>query len=546
MKLPEKQSERFTFFLDTLDKCTRSREARKKQYNQWKAYFMTGASPTASGSVMNKIYSHIEQICALVYSSETTRFSIDLTPSASDLEKAKVPALMKSINEEWHNSNADLTFTMALQWAFVYGSMFVKLRISGTEIETSVVHPADVGVLREDIHGLWRQEAFCHSYYVTKSQFIYEMEQIPHPRLDKILKEIIVKPKPVESANVAGIDRIVTSASDPQVVGNVNTDLSGTANKYKPELSEDVMEMFELYIFDDELKDFRIVTIADPGVIIFDRPLKDLFIEKEIPLIQICPNPSFEYFWGYSETDKLIPLQDMRNTRMDQVNRLMNLQANPPKWGTGFLNSMDEIKTALDTPGGSIFSDQPGAKLEAMSPDIPDDLFKEIREIDQMFEETSGIVNILQGKGEQGVRSQGHAANLARLGSSRAKRRALIVEDSLEKIATLYLQLKQAYDPNRYKDENGVPFIAEQFTSDFFVKVDGHSNSPIFMEDQHQMAFDLKKIDVIDGESLLDLLDVPMKDLLKERYKVMQAQKAAAAKEQQQQELQKEKLKLVK
>jgi hypothetical protein len=144
------------------------------------------------------------------------------------------------------------------------------------------------------------------------------------------------------------------------------------------------------------------------------------------------------------------------------------------------------------------------------------------------------------------VRSQGHAANLARLGSSRAKRRALIIEDSLEKIATLYLQLKQAYDPNRLRDENGLPFIPDQFTTDYFVKVDGHSNSPIFMEDQRQLAFDLFKSQVIDGESLLDLLDVPMKELLKERYKVLQAQKAAAAKEQQQAELQKEKLKLVK
>jgi hypothetical protein len=50
-----------------------------------------------------------------------------------------------------------------------------------------------------------------------------------------------------------------------------------------------------------------------------------------------------------------------------------------------------------------------------------------------MFEEASGIVNVLQGKGETGVRSSGHASQLARLGSSRARKRALVVEDALEK-----------------------------------------------------------------------------------------------------------------
>ncbi len=68
--------------------------------------------------------------------------------------------------------------------------------------------------------------------------------------------------------------------------------------------------------------------------------------------------------------------------------------------------------------------------VEQMAPSIPNDLFREIAEIDQMFEEASGIVNVLQGRGESGVRSAGHASQLARLGSSRAKKRALIIEST--------------------------------------------------------------------------------------------------------------------
>jgi hypothetical protein len=48
----------------------------------------------------------------------------------------------------------------------------------------------------------------------------------------------------------------------------------------------------------------------------------------------------------------------------------------------------------------------PNAKVEKLAPQIPQDLFREIQEIDSMFEEASGIVSVLQGKGESGVRSE--------------------------------------------------------------------------------------------------------------------------------------------
>ena len=78
------------------------------------------------------------------------------------------------------------------------------------------------------------------------------------------------------------------------------------------------------------------------------------------------------------------------------------------------------------------------------------------------------------------------------------------------------------YDNTHFTTENEpekIPFIAEQFTRDYAVKVDAHSNSPIFMEDMRNLAFNLLKAGAIDKESLLDLLEPPMKQLLKERLK---------------------------
>jgi len=539
MKLPATK-DLFAFYIDLNRKCTATRDERRKLYTLWRSFFLYGGGPEMSENTINKIYPHIDQLNALMYSSETTRFSIDLAPSASDINKAMIIPMMKSLNEDWHLSNTDLIFSQALMWGFVYGSMFVKLRVNAGQIEPFVVEPFDMGVLREDIHGLWRQEAFSHSYLITKSQFEYELRQIPHPRTDQILKQVQSSPKPTQTESTSVMDRIVTSQSTPATIGNINFDLT-SPNRYRPKVMEELIQMSELYVFDDDIQDFRIVTIADPGVVVFDRPIESVFIKNEIPFIQVCPNPAHDFFWGYSEVDKLIPLQRMRNDRMEQIVHMLNLQARPPKFGSGFQGSIDEIADTLDSPAGVISADMPGARMETLSPSIPGDLYAEIRAIDEMFEEASGITNIISGRGESGVRSQSHASNLARLGSSRAKKRALVVEDQLEKVATLFLQIKQAYDKQRMRADNGLEFIADQFTDKFIVKVDAHSNSPIFQEDQRALAFELFKAKAIDRESLLDLLDVPMKELLKQRLQKIEEGEAKAA--QQKQELESEAIK---
>jgi hypothetical protein len=201
----------------------------------------------------------------------------------------------------------------------------------------------------------------------------------------------------------------------------------------------------------------------------------------------------------------------------------------------GFSGILDEKNFALNRAGGLLSTDMPNAKVEKLAPNIPQDLYGSLREIDQMFEEASGIVSVLQGRGESGVRSAGHASQLARLGSSRAKKRALIIEDSLEKVATLYLKLMQVYDNTHYTTEEGVKFIAEQFTEDYVVKVDAHSNSPIFTEDLRELAFSLFKAQAIDKESLIDLLEPPMKQELKDRLKRMEQRMEAKEAQQSQQ-----------
>ena len=514
MKIPSGES-REDFYLDIINKCMVSKEERRGDYTTLRAYYLFGAGPESPPAYFNKIHPHLDQLTSFLYSAETTRFSIALGASVPSAEHKKTPSLTQALNDEWLNSNADQVFSTALTWALVYNTSFVKL-VYKNGIHPYMIEPSAIGVLREDTPYTDRQEAIVQTYYITKSELYARLYS--HPKRESIVSRLSTGTKVSESDIPEAVNRIVMSQTNPTIYGNVNMDLYGM-NRYKARVAEDTVEMTELWVWNDDTEDYQVVTMAAPNVIIYDRPGASLFLKGECPFVQICPNPLYDYFWGASEVQQLLLLQELRNTRMTEILDLLSKQVNPPTALTGFTGILDEKNFALNRAGGLLSSDMPNAKADRLAPTMPPDLFEVIHEIDAMFSEVSGISNVLSGRGESGVRSQGHASQLARLGSSRAKKRALIVEDSLEKVATLYLKLMQVYDNTHFRDTEDVPFIPEQFTKDFVVKVDAHSNSPIFTEDLKTLAFNLHKAGAIDNESLLDLLEPPMKQLLKDKLK---------------------------
>ena len=535
MRIPSNELLREQFYRDLIEKCMVSLQERKSDYNSLRSWFLFGSGPDESPTIFNKIYPHIDQLTSFLYSAETTRFSINVGAAVPDQEQIKVPRLTLALNDEWLNSNADQVFSSALTWSLVFNSTFIKL-VYNNGIHPYMVEPASIGVLREDTPYTDRQEALVQTYYITKSELYNRLYS--HPKRESIVKRITTNVHTKTEDLPEGVDRLILSQSNPTMYGNVNLDLSGM-NRYKARVAEETVKMHELWVWNDETEDYQCVTMADPDIFIYDRPGGSMFLKGELPFVQICPNPQFDYYWGQSEVSRLVFLQQLRNNRMTEILDLLSKQVNPPTALTGFTGILDEKNFALNRAGGLLASDMPNAKAERLAPDMPSSLFEVIHEVDAMFSEASGISSVLQGKGESGVRSSGHASQLARLGSSRAKKRALIVEDSLEKVATLYLKLMQAYDQTHFKDEDGRKFVAEQFTEDYVVKVDAHSNSPIFTEDLRQLAFNLFKAKAIDTESLLDLLEPPMKQLLKDKLK--KKEQAAAAQPQQQEPPKREK-----
>src|SRR5262252_3933696 len=129
--------------------------------------------------------------------------------------------------------------------------------------------------------------------------------------------------------------------------------------------------------------------------------------------------PHHNYFWGRSELQQILPLQDLVNKRINDFNRIWRKQARPPKKMLGIMGVTDEKIRKLNAPDGWISDDNPNSKIEDMVPQLPQGAFEEFQAILGWYADMAGIQPIMQGKGEPGVRAGTHSKTLLRQASAR-------------------------------------------------------------------------------------------------------------------------------
>lgn len=536
MKLPHDDMQKLTLYRELIQQCLSSRSRRIEQYSQNRRWYLYGSNDSVSP--WNKIYSHLDQVRSFLYASDSTRFSVRLSTQANAVDHIRSYAFGRRVNEEWKNSNADIILQVAVLWALVYATTLVKvLRKKDGSVEPYVVDPGTFGVLEENVPMLDRQEAFVHVTYITEAALNRALAL--HPRREQIMKDVSATNKTTTTTDNMGPmvrDILITSQAlggvgMSSVTGLTPTPMNSTSDQiipeYAPQVEVPLIEMSELWVWDDAEDDYQIVTMGgnvdDKRSIVYDRTNFYLprrkGVDAEQPFVQICPNPLYDYFWGAAEVDRLAPLQLKRNWRMQQIEVILDKQANPPGIFGG-MGLSEEKYAAFNEPGAQIASNEQGSiDYKNFVPTMPADLYQAIKQNDSDFDEASGLPNVTQGKGESGVRSAGHAGKLLTVGSSRAKARANVVEDSLEKAATLYGKCLYVGDENELQDEDGNEFVISQMSPHFTVEVDAHSNSPVFMENNRELAEIYLKAGLITPERFLEMTGPPMLDELLREYK---------------------------
>lgn len=159
-------------------------------------------------------------------------------------------------------------------------------------------------------------------------------------------------------------------------------------------------------------------------------------------------------------------------------------------------------------------TNDPQTQIVPMKITPPADSYAEISNITGFMNDTSQINDMLQGKGTSGVRAEGHAALLARISSATQKDKALLIEKSVEKVATLIAKLMFKNDPTIYKisyQNRDIKFVLSEFVNDFKIRINNHSTSPLFAYDIEQTMFALNKMGIVTGQRLVEALNIPNK-----------------------------------
>lgn len=559
MIIPDNENERREYLKWVLDTCLLSRKNRKDLYDRRREYFLHGT--TSDNEVMyNRIESHIDLVSAFLYSPEHAEFSLSAPLNSDDGAVRQFLAAQDHYNRQFSDAGMFDYFGDALMWSIVFDTVMLKMgwNDSAGELSCTMIEPWKFGVFSEEITDFESQPAFVHTYHIDYDNAV---QRLMRAGLAHRIGDLQVVNTPYESPFPELITRmIIASTSGSNLGGNVTGSVNPTyiaRPSYHAEIDRPLVEFNELTVWDDECSDYRVFFMVAPGVVLSDskatiKVLKDAkefkaqhaqqeqfyntacnpFMPKDTPYVHIRPYQIYDYFWGKAHIESLIPLQDWSNERLVQIHDILDRQAYPPRIGSGFMGLTDEKMEAFGGADSWVYDQLPQAAIKELYPEMPPDIFSDYSQIGALFLEASGLTEILQGKGTEGVRSRGHAKELKTTGGGRIKKTARRLEAPLVRMGDLGLKLMMRNSddeitPDPTEDgKPGDPFYYHNLAGDYSLTVSGHSHSPLFNDESKEMAALLFKAQAIDQEALLRLLNPPNRNNLIHAWRVRQKKMA--------------------
>ena len=561
MRIPKSKLEKFVRGL--VEQCQISQNSRVNRGGVYKNYFLLGSENAQNNVLYNKIWAYIDDLESLLYSPVSLRFHIGDSDMPNLLDQAKGRAASAHLHKKTRQSNTDTMISEAVSWALVKGKSFIKMQYKRTDFAPDLIQPEMMGVFQENRARLDEDmECFVHSTYITPYQF--ERLIWNHPDKAELLKKSRRYTRPgkggmsdadqaMKQVIVGGLYPFQPQGSQsPNATRGIVDWMGGPSPVLSPSVMENLLKLDELWVWDDEREDWATFQMIGEDMLVMGKyrilnafaynPASKLEIPElkgHHPFVEFCPNRIDNYFWGRSEIVNVAMLQEAINSRLAGINSLLRMQEDPPHKFLGSTGVNQNALARFKKPGGYWSDNNPNAKVETDSPQISGDLWESLREYERMFDEMGGLPPIAKGRGESGVRSQGHAETLVRMFSPRFKDRALLVERDVEACGGLMLDLARvhidkrliAWLPEKYagleatKEPNPflvppapglapVEFTYSDLEDDMSLTVDSHSSSPAFQAEARSLAFDLLKIGAMAPDDLVEHVDAPNPEAL--------------------------------
>jgi len=557
MQIPGSKIERFVRGL--VEQCTQSQMARITRGGMYRNYYLLGSDNPDGPAMYNKCFAYLDDLESLLYSPVSLAFHIGDPDEPNALNIAKGRAAAARLGTLARRSSTDTMMSEAVCWSLVKGKAFVKMKWSRGQLAPDLVQSELMGVAQENLTRLDEDmEFFVHSTYITKYQFARMVWN--HPDKAELLKKIKRYTKPGREGRSPDLDatakQIIVGGLYPYQSADSPTPnktrgivdwMGNPSPQLSPEMLSELIRLDEVWAWDDARQDWATFQIVGDDMLIMGRyrtinafaynpASKEEWPELKghHPFVEFCPNRIDGYFWGRSEICNVALLQEAINSRLAGINRMLRKQEDPPTKFIGSSGVNQNALARLRKPGGYYTDSNPNAKVEDMTPQIPGDLWESLAEYERMFDEMGGLPPIAKGRGESGVRSQGHAETLVRMFSPRFKDRALLVERDVEACGSLMLDLAEAHDPKvltawlpqayagMEADPQANPFLIPpapglvpvrfelaDLDDDMSVTVNSHSSSPAFAAEARALSFDLYKIGAMDQQDVIESVDAP-------------------------------------
>ena len=543
LEIPTEHRKLVQFASDLVEKCSVSVAVRKSYYRVLNAVAETGRID-GTRSLINMLHQHLDRTAAHLYSPVELKFAVDFENRYPRHYLDRAAVVANQITREWERSNTDMLWGQGVFEALKYGICVLKQWVqeepgNETGIKRKLVMPWRFGVYREDENDIANQTALYESINVTMPEV---WQRIYHlPEADKLYKRIEVHAHKGSIDEPDSFFHQVLSTSQLQTGVQQNTrpipggivQLNSDPNYaiMGPEVAAPIVQMHELWVQAED--DYKCIQLIEPDILITRYAIKNLLIpgSRLQPYRIIQPNTQSNYFWGRSELIDLIDPQSLLSTWCDDLKRLFGLQADRILAFIGETTMTDEIYG--QRRGAGFFSMNQGGEVKDLTPNIPPEAIPILRFLIEIINTLGGFPEIMQGRGEPGVRAGTHANTLLKTASPTLRDRSLLVERQIAAAADLTLSLKQAKDPQTYwtngeslKTIGESSFKLTDLPDDWRVAVSSHSSSPIFSDEHTQLIVAGLRFGFIDGEYAIDELPYPDKEMAKAKLREKQKREA--------------------
>jgi len=533
--IPTGETKIVAFANELIETCRISQSMRAAYYRLLNTIAETGRYD-GTKSLINMMNTHLERTASHLFSPVELKFAMDFDNSypTTDIKRGEVFA--KHLTRQWERTSTDTLFGRGVFESLKYGGAIMK---QWTEEEGDDEHkkpvykkklvlPWNFGVYREDENDIDEMEALCETSTLTMPEVWQRIYRFPNAQ--KLYNQISTHAQAGQSGSqpdsffhqvlsTSQLNTGIQSSTRPLPGGIIQIANDPNYAVMGPTVGAPTVKFHELWVKGED--GYVAIQIVEPDILITRFKLSNLLgIKDTHPYRLIQANPVSNWFWGRSELVDLIEPQGVLAQWVDDYKRLIGLQIDKLLAFKGDNTVLDEAYAQFRVSGFMNLGQ--GGGVEDITPKLPAELLPAIKFMIESINMLGSFPDIMQGKGESGVRAGVHANTLLKTASPTLRDRALLVERQCAVCCDLTASLMEAKEERKFwtksdtlQDVEQSTFLLTDLPQDWRITVDSHSSSPIFADEAQQLIFALRKTNDVDGEYAIDNLPLPNKEAAK-------------------------------